>query len=255
MKKKISTYVIFVSLLCMKLTGCSPIMYSNIGQNVPMFTEKGEVAAQVAIASSGSDGMAYANGIALNAATAVTDKWSAIMSFYSMNNKEEPSADEWDTKGSYFELGAGRYGRLGRKWFAYEITGGLGFGGIKNDGGGNKVHVNYIKPFIQPSIGFITPYGDIILTPRIAYVGYTNKDVVTNQPELRQQTDYFFEEQSSSIVFEPGLTVRGGFKNVKLQAQWNWSTFRQDYGELYPVNNQYVSLGVFILFSNRYKKD
>ena len=57
---------------------CGPVLYSNVGHNVPLFQEKGEFSGQVSY--SGSDGAWAASGIGLHGAYSVSDKVALISS-------------------------------------------------------------------------------------------------------------------------------------------------------------------------------
>lgn len=232
---------------------CGPVLYSNVGQNVPMFLEKGEFSGSINYASSYGQDVTDADGLGLQAAYAFSDKWAGILSYYSMKNASVTEDEDWQAKGSYFEIGGGRYGSFGSKYFAYEVLGGIGFGGIKNNSNLNNIDANIFKPFLQPSFGVISKYADFIITSRFGYVSYTSNSYRLEDDNMRMQADKFFEEQKSSFVFEPGFTIRGGYKNIKIQIQYNFSSFKNEYDGFYPVNDNYGGIGLYFLISNRYK--
>ena len=241
--------IIYASVV---LSSCGPVLYSNVGQNVPMFTQKGEFAGAISYSAAFGQDLTDAAGVGLNAAYAISDKWAGLMSYYSMKNAENTKDEEWQGQGSYFEVGGGRFGTLENKKFAYEVFGGFGFAGIRNQNVPEKIDVKIFKPFIQPSIGYISRYFDFIVTPRISYINYSSHAYQLNDVEMRANADQFFEQQNNVFVFEPGFTLRGGIKNVKLQMQYNFSSFKNQYGNFYPVNDIYGSIGLYFLISNRY---
>lgn len=241
------------------LVSCSPVIYSNVGTNTPMFTEKGEVAINGSYASTTVSGDVFytttTSGVGLQGAYAIDDHWAAIGSFYSLKNREEPNDDyNWIGKGTYWELGGGRYGTIGsKKLFAYEIFGGFGSASIKNEdylNRSNYLNINFSKPFIQPSIGFIFKYVDLIFTPRFGYVIFSNPsyNLIGGEPN--------YELPKDSFIFEPGFTLRAGFKGVKLQLQYNFSNYKYSNIEEMQagVNDMYASFGLHVLISDRYKK-
>jgi hypothetical protein len=244
--KKITKVVGMGLLASIIFSGCTPVLYSNVGQNVPMFTQKNEIAGSVNYGISGSE------VFSIMGAYAVSDKWAAIASYYSISGMGSGDYD-WSSKGSYFEMGGGRYGTFSNATFAYEIFGGIGFSGVNNTRKDDVIKANYVKPFIQPSVGIISKHAEIIFTPRIAYVGYTNSSCRTGDAMLRNQVDNYFNSNGSKFVFEPGVTMRLGFEKVKFQFQANHSFFNATRSEdLYPVEDNFMSVGLFLLISNRY---
>lgn len=258
-----TTYQLYAILLTSGLfyASCSPVLYSTIGQNVPMFTAKGEASLQAGYgASFGID--TDADGVALQAGYAVSDHVAFIGSYYSMKGKNEQgylgsAPSEWNSKGSYLEFGAGKYGTLKSNPFAWEVFAGMGTGTIKNEMVNDYINVKILKPFMQPSFGYISNYVDIIFTPRLGLVSFTSHATNSSDPQQSQQTDDFFKKNKNTFVFEPGITLRGGYQNMKVQLQYNYSTFKTDLqnNETTLANNEYFSIGVHYLISGRYKKN
>lgn len=235
------------------LLSCSPVIYSNVGHNTPMFDEKGEFAFNGSYAEAWTlEETTETKGFSLQAAYAIDDRWAAIGSFYSLKNAVE--VDEtynWDGNGTYWEIGGGRYGKLGMDWLAYEVFGGFGSASIKNEDylSSDYLNINFTKPFIQPSVGFVNRYVDVIFTPRIGYVIFADPSYNFGAGEI----DY--EIPKDGIVFEPGVSLRAGYQGLKLLVQYNYSTY--SYGSNTDlsagVNNNYFSIGLHLLISNRYK--
>lgn len=250
---KASLRFLFLVLAAAGFYACGPVLYSNVGQNVPLLQEKGEFSGQVSYSS--SDGAWVANGVGLQGAYAISDKVGVISSFYSMKGAED-QGDEWEGKGSYFELGVGLFGGNPDKKISYEGYAGVGTASIKNTSmvnSGSKLHVNYIKPFIQPSIGFTTRYFDMVLTPRISYLNITSGDDL--QPVLDGMpinSGEFLDEINHKVMFEPGILIRGGFPQAKLEIQYNFSTLKEPSEDYYLLNNEFVSIGLRFLISGRF---
>lgn len=234
------------------LYSCAPVLYSNVGQNVPLLKEKGDFSAQIAYSESDGDneGGWLARGIGIQGAYAVSEKIAAIGSFYSMNGADDDDTD-WNGKGSYFELGAGWYGGQPEKKFLYEVFLGLGSGSIKNSASNDYINVNYLKPFVQPSLAFSTKYFDMALTPRIALLSYTKKDDYRLTSTEYDPASYF-EENNNQILFEPGILFRGGFPSVKLELQFNYSTVQGTTFDDYSLNNKlFSSIGLRFLIPSK----
>ncbi len=241
-------FILIAIALC--LTSCSPVLYTTVGQNVPLFHKKGEVAASVAHA-----GTNYADGTSFQVAAAIDSNTLLMSSFYSLNNVAGSGS------GRYFELGAGKFKYNPVTKLCGELILGVGFGSINNSfrtdpyyNTYTNVNANYFKPFIQPSFGFSTKIIDIALTPRVGLVTYTSKSDNVTDPQLRSALDDYYSAKKSTLVFEPGITVRAGFKNVKLQVQYNHTSFNYTSANLDPVDKDFVSVGLHILISDRWAK-
>lgn len=233
---------------------CTPVLYSNVGQNVPLLKEKGDFSAQVAYSESdgGEDGGWLARGVGIQGAYAISEKIAAIGSFYSLGGVDDDDTD-WSGKGSYFELGAGWYGGQPEKKFLYEVFLGLGSGSIKNSASNanDYINVGYLKPFVQPSLAFSTKYFDMALTPRIALLSYTKKDDYRLTSTEYDPVSYF-EENNNQVLFEPGILFRGGFPSVKLELQFNYSTVQGTTYDDYSLNNKlFSSIGLRFLIPSK----
>lgn len=235
------------------LQSCAPALYTNVGQNVPMFKKKGEVAFAVGRGSTGND-HGSAEGISMQAAAAVGKSTEIISSFYSMKN------DGGDSEGSgnYFELGIGKFKYGEESKLTGEIIFGTGFGSIRNSMGSDHINLKYVKPFIQPSGGFSSKVLDIAFTPRIALVSFTSKSERISDSQQQRSLDAFWNENKTSMVFEPGFTIRLGFQNVKLQFQYSHSSFNYEWPDgtdrYSAVFDNFASFGAFVLISDRWKK-
>ncbi len=245
--KAILTFISLAVVLPNMFMSCAPVLYSNVGQNVPLLKEKGDFSAQIALSESdgGEEGGWLGRGVGIQGAYAVSEKIAAMGSFYSMGGVEDDETD-WQGNGKYFELGAGLYGGQPEKKFLYEVFLGLGSGSIKNSASfaNDYINVGYLKPFIQPSLAFSTKYFDMALTPRIALLSYTKKDDY-NLTSAEYDPVAYFEENDNKILFEPGILFRGGFPSVKLELQINYSTIKGSALDGYGLyNNFFASYGL-----------
>lgn len=247
----------FFLLACMVLTSCAPVFYSNVGQNVPLFQKKGEVFLAGGIsATNNRDDFTSIDGLNVMAAAAVDSNMAVLFSFYSLKTSD-PQSDEWSGKGNYVELGMGLFERGRISKLTGEIFVGLGYGTINSSYNDEHINLKYLKPFIQPSGGFSTGALDIAFTPRIGLVQY-----VSNHSN-NSIADNFYAEKKSTFIFEPGVTVRLGYRNVKLQYQLTYSTFKYSFISNYdpfvgervnPINSYYESLSLVIMISDRWTK-
>ena len=250
---KASLRFLFLFLAAASFYACGPVLYSNVGQNVPLLQEKGEFSGQFSY--SASSGAWSADGIGLQGAYAVSEKVGIISSFSSLWGTDESQDYEWEGNGTYFELGAGLFGGKQENKFLYEAFAGVGSGSIKNSSLVNRgefFNVKYLKPFIQPSVAFSTKYFELAFTPRIAYLTYTSQDdfnLVRNPEQLNTQ-DYF-DENHNTVVFEPGIMIRGGFPGAKLELQYNHSSLKEPLEENSVINDEYFSIGLRFIIAGR----
>ena len=112
-----------------------------------------------------------------------------------------------------------------------------------------------MKPFIQSSIGLSTPWFEVALTPRLALVNNTNYENNLVDPDDRNHAENFFRENKNKFVFEPGLTVRGGYKGLKANINLSLSSYDpgDEFEESSP-NTAYIGIGLTALISKRYSK-
>ena len=224
---------------------CRPILYSNVSQNVPLLSEKGEFVGQASYSS--GEGSWTTEGISLQGAYAITDNFAVISSYHGHSSVGPNDSDEWDGNGRYFEVGGGWYGTSESQKFRYEVFLGLGNSTLNNnskDNQGNFINSHFFKPFIQPSIGFASQYFDFAFTGRIAHLTFYKTDDYLLLPEEKRAADEFYKEKSGDIVFEPGIMLRGGFENIKLEIKYSYSTLKEPSSEVSNINNEFYSIGL-----------
>jgi hypothetical protein len=240
--------IVFAGILALNFSSCSPVPYANVGQNAPLFKNKGEV-----MLSGSYAGTSDADGFGLQAAAAVDSSVLILGSFYSL--KHNNVNDDWRGNGTYGEIGTGKFGTIGKSNFRYDVCLGIGTGKINNhDGTGQFVNAKFFKPFVQGSVGLSKDWIDFVFTPRFGVVHYTDVAVVRNDPAQASATQQFFVDNKTKFVFEPSVTFRFGYQNIKGSLNYSISTFNgnQSTADL-SVNNAFVSLGICALITNRYK--
>jgi len=236
-----------LAVIMINLSACSPILYSTVGQNVPLFREKGEVALNAGLAVSGNSNYFGTTGINVQLAVAPTNSLAVISSFYSLKESDGTG------KGNYFELGIGKFKYNPKSNLTGEIFFGAGLGSIKSSPDGYQISSDFLKVFIQPSGGFTSKVFDIAFTPRVGVVNFLSHKNEGNEQEINQ----FFSDKKTTVVFEPGITLRLGFKNVKLQYQYNYSTFNYNsngYNDFDLVNDTFMSFNLYFLMTERWAK-
>src|SRR5688572_28965092 len=100
------TVLQLLTVMLIGITSCSPVLYSTVGQNVPLFKEKGEVSMGAGFASANNG-----SGVSVQLAGAVSNRVALFGSFYSLS---EDNADDhgWSGDGAYGEFAVGTFGAL-----------------------------------------------------------------------------------------------------------------------------------------------
>lgn len=212
-----------------------------------MFKQKGEVSLAAGLASTDD-----AEGVALQAAAALDSSFAVISSFYSLSAVQ---GNDFDGKGRYFEVGAGLFGKDRKKgMFVWDGYLGSGWGAISNESLNSTFDVAFFKPFVQGSIGLSTDYFEVALTSRIALLNYRKVEYAFFDPEYQIGAQNFKEDNNNKVLFEPGITIRGGYKNIKASLQICTSTFSLDspYEDL-SINSDFISFGLNYMFTSRYR--
>lgn len=232
------------------LTGCSHYYYVPVAQNVPLFKEKKEFRTSVILSKQYDDFTDDEISMTdIQAAYAVTDHF-AVLSNYMSARGDNPKFTNEIGKGSYFDMMAGYYRALGRH-SVFELYGGVG--------GSNQQHkygvfgssdLKFNKLIIQPSIGFTFSGFDIAFTSGFSRLHFST---VTNNIDP-SDVEYFkvadISNRRNSMLFEPSMTIRLGWKYVKFQFQLIYS--QNINNPQLQFQNGKASFGMSFSLANRY---
>jgi hypothetical protein len=236
--------------LAVLLSSCSHYYYVSNVQNVPLFKEKDEYR------FSGMYGEGdESSSLEVQAAYSVTDKIGMTASF--MSAKGGDISNKNYGKGSYFEGAIGYYKPV-KSFGVFEIYGGMG-GGDEHHEYSNNYDKQYIgsselslfKFFIQPSFGLTYNAFDIALSTRLSRLSFMgvhnnlNRDSAFND-ELNALSD------KSHCFIEPAITLRGGWKNVKVQFQAAYTGYLNNPG-LNFAEETHFSIGLYVTLAKRYR--
>ncbi|HLV42216.1 MAG TPA: hypothetical protein VKY37_08055 [Brumimicrobium sp.] len=222
------------------LFSCSPKFYSPNTQNVPLISEQGEVSLNVS-----TDG----NQFEFQGAGGIANNFSMQLNggLFIPNDLDNGNGGS----GKFGELGLGYFTSFNEKW-VLEIYGLGGIGTVENHmpstledypGTNGKISSNLLRVGVQPSFGFKSKYFTIALSSRLVNLSYDKiRGDLTYKDEL--QTDYL-RRNSSHVLLEPALTIRGGFERIKLQAQYGYSFNLTNYN----FRQEHVLLTVGVNFS------
>nr|WP_315203010.1 hypothetical protein [uncultured Flavobacterium sp.] len=213
--------IITLFLICATFTRCSPVYYVPNTQNVPVMKNKGQTNIQLNINSSEST-----EGTELQGAYGITDEIALQLNADWVKSSESSSSGS----GKFIEFGPGYYRNIS-KHFVFETYGLLGFGSLKYEDSGNtlqKINASFTRFGLQPSISFSSKYFNASLSSRFAKLNYNS--VSGNFYDVE-----YLKANNSYWLIEPAITLQGGFENIKLQIQLQYSNnqtnsnFSQDY--------------------------
>lgn len=222
------TYVIGLALVIL-MAGCNPKFYSPNTQNVPLISEKGETN----LTLSGNP-----NQVEFQGAYGVTDAFAIQVNGGLFIPSDLDNGD--GGSGNFFEVGGGYYRPVADN-FVFETYGLIGFGSVENhfpstsaanSGLKGDVSANILRFGIQPNFGYKSKYFSAAVSTRLVNLMYNSidGDLIFDG---ENQMDYL-KSNKSNFLFEPALTLRGGFEKLKLQVQYGFSLnlsntdFRQD---------------------------
>lgn len=238
--------------LAVLLSSCSHYYYVSNVQNVPLFKEKNEYHISGAFGEGDESSC-----LEVQAAYSATDKIGIMTDF--MSAKGGDFSNKNYGKGNYLEGAIGYYKPI-KSEGVFEIYGGLG--------GGNEHHeytsifenqyygsseLSLLKLFIQPSFGFTFKAFDIALSTRFSRLSYFNVDnnIYANYNSYNELNTL---SDKSHYFIEPAITLRGGWKNIKVQFQAVYAGYLNN-PRLYFGEETHVSFGIYIVLAKRYRQD
>ncbi len=197
-KKKFGFYYsVILFLIFLFLNSCKSVYIPN-AVNAPFLTEKKQGAGAVCFGTSYIDGQA-AYSFAKNFAA------MANFSLWRLNKDSSRFHQHF-----IFEGGAGYYVKLNNTWL-FDVYSCFGYGSSETREYGKefmKVKGNYMKVFIQPSIGLMSGTFEGGFSLRSNYVYFTNFSIYNNN--FNKPAQYYIE---------PVLTGKVGFEKLKFVAQ------------------------------------
>jgi hypothetical protein len=233
--------------ILVSMSSCTHYYYMPATQNVPLFKEKDEYRASISLGT--GDETTTAD---IQTAYAFNDKFALMTNFMLAWGGDDHDGG----KGQYIDAAFGYFQPLG-KHGVFEIFEGIG---------GSKQHHQYVgqslskgtadlsftKIFIQPSIGLTYNAFDIAFTSCFSNINFHKVDNNID-PSVR---DYYLVDlisrNKNSFLFEPSLTIRGGWKNVKLQLQAGLS--QNLFNAALDFETFKLSVGLTFAFGQRFGK-
>jgi len=187
-----------------------------------------------------------------------------FMSAKGIDNNEESWA-----KGTYLDAAIGYYKPL-HKSGVFEIYGGVG--GSKQQhqyrseiyDPGNPAYNNlnagtsdlsFIKIFVQPSIGMTFNGFDFAFSTRFNRLSFNKTDNQIDKLSNKYEFDklYATAQTKNYMFFEPALTIRAGWKNLKVQLQGATASYLNN--DHYHFDQYHISIGLYVAIAKRDLKD
>ncbi len=129
-------------------------------------------------------------------------------------------------------VSAGYYKHLSQD-VLFEAYGGIGMYRYKNTAVSYLKNMKNINLFIQPSIAFVNKNFDAAFTVRVDYLNRTKTIITDSVLSTDDRIKYQFLDYKNYFFFQPGITLKAGFKYVKFQFQLSHSI---------PFSNSYKSI-------------
>ncbi len=236
--------IVAPAIIVVLLNSCATTMYTSNTTNVPLLKEKGEIKLNV----TQND---------LQVAFAFTDHIGVMANGFYKNYK---ASDNYKHNGGLGELGVG-YMLNHKDHLIVETFVGGGLGKVYKQeqftDNTNNIYLanfdaNATKAFLQSNLGYRSKYFDVALTPKFSFVKYHNFSH-TNYTDQQLQDNYLDNRLTDPLfVFaEPAITVRGGYKFIKLQAQYGVTLNLG--GQNIKRTSDFASLGLVVDIAKWYK--
>lgn len=222
-------HLYYTSIICLLFTSCTPPMYIPNTTNVPTLKEQGDLEISSTFGT---------NGVDLQTAYSISKDWGAMLNGSYGNYKSDSTYNF--NRHSFLEVGVIKTYFLNKKKeeetkSMFILNSGFGYG----NGAGrydspiyfdnqyftiNQISGDYIRAFVQPSIGFSSDRIDFFFSMRSSYVQVVKMYANSKEVNLNTAIDNsglsnyrgFLELKNHNIFMEPTITLKAGgqFKGV-----------------------------------------
>lgn len=232
--------------IILALNSCTTQMYVSNTVNAPLLKHRGEVQ----LTATSND---------LQAAVGVGRHVGLMLNgFYKNYN----GSNNYRHDGLLGEAGVGYFTPISEN-FVFETYVGAGAGRVHKQEeftgpGGNAYLASFDaragKLFIQPDFGYKSRFFDVVVSSRFSFVKY-NEFSQSGYPQRELEEDYLENDRITDPLFvfaEPALTLRGGYKFIKLQFQYGLTINATSERIKHPYS--FSSLGVVIDIAKWYNR-
>lgn len=216
--------------LSLLFTSCGMQYYMPNRHNIPLLRERGEVRIVAAKANAGMvSGPQYLPNAILNTLVNQTPAHELQMAcavsgrIGIMANAAwfSTSGSRTSQRGRILEIAPGYFHPFGKHGV---VEGYAGIGVLKsnhNYGSSQYADARFIRPFLQPIIGYASRHFDAALSTRLVWLRCTGRSLTGE--EAIQALPEQIEVGGSRTLVEPTIMTRFGTRSLKLQIQFGWS--------------------------------
>lgn len=210
-----------ITCFSMLLISCSHYYYCPNSNNTPLLRE-GEAKINIQYAA-----MESASAFELQSAFAVSKHFGGMVNLIAGGGDDDhalfgPSGH--DGNGKLIEVGAGYFTPIKSSPWIFEVFGGVGTGGIKNNfGSSGQANVTFTKWFIQPDIGVKYKGVEFGVSSRFGFVNHKLTELSLSSDYYQYEDVIHVREHPNSFLWEPGVVLRLGGKNLLFQLQYTAS--------------------------------
>ena len=228
------------------LVSCTHYHYTPNTNNVPLLKSKGEGKINANYYSTDE-----ADGGELQGAFAIGKHTGIMVNVLSAGSDHSISSEFYDEeygRGYYAEAGVGYFTPVNNSKWIFETYTGFGIGSIKNGYSNSETARTGIKKiFVQPSIGYAGKGLEFALSSKLSWVNLNirNSTVTAANNWADLLPINYIRENPSSILWEPGIMIRGGFKGLMITANYTASV---NLLEAWQQENYAFGLGLSIPF-------
>lgn len=206
--------------------GCSPKYYIPNTQNVPVIRAKGQ--SSITVAGNG-------NQAELQGAYGISDHLAIQANGGYVFPKNESS--ETGGYGKMIEGGIGYFTNVNPNMH-FDVYALIGGGNMENHFPGSLaqnpnttgiIEANFMRFGVQPSFSYYNKFFTVTGSTRLASLNYSNVRGSLIFDGVNQVN--YLNDNASTFLLEPALTVRGGFEKIKLQVQLmkSFNLFNKDF--------------------------
>jgi hypothetical protein len=253
MKKLVTCFLVTVLF-----SGCTHLYYVPNVQQVPLFEEKNE--ARLSLSFGGGEEFTCTE---VQAAYSVSGSMGVMTNFMAATGGYK-SDKNWGI-GNYLE-GAVGYFKPIDKYGVFEVYGGFGGGKqhheysmLRFNSNTNEYYhastgysdLSCNKLFVQPSFGVTFNAFDVAFSTRMGGLFYHNivNRINTDDNDYDELNDIALHEDYFFI--EPALTLRGGWKYIKIQFQAAYTGFINQPDVSFE--RTHVSFGIYVPIAKRFR--
>ena len=236
----------YVLILLFIVSSCTHYNYVPNMHNVPLFQQKEEFHLDL----SGSVGNEF-SAFEVQAGFSLSDNFAIIGNGFFHDADREMFNDEY-CRGHIIEGGAGAFVPM-KDNMVFESYIGVGFGKIENgfdDDATTKL--DFHRYFIQPSIGYTSDFLDFAVSLRLSGLRYNDIHFTGTLDTDDMDQIQYINRNPFSILVEPALTLRAGWKHIKFQLQFGYSINATNPDLLQEDLN--ASIGMYFTISDKYRK-